>query len=177
MSLLVPFLTVGQRSALLRFPGLLHYRISLHSSNPLYNVSYNTISRPVGKQIRPSYFANAYNSILLFSTLALLKTILFKFKMKSCPCTSAQFKSLFWFVTYYITTVPRDNGDLANLVRETHYYISNDRSHDTLFMQYCLMLQWCWFTSNKLTPNTHCIFSDGCVDRFKGDRALYFVAR
>jgi len=44
-------------------------------------------------------------------------------------------------VTYYITTQPGAD-EMASLVRETHYCIFDDRSHNTLFVQYCLMLHW-----------------------------------
>jgi len=45
-------------------------------------------------------------------------------------------------VTYYITTVLGDDDNVADVVRETHYYVSDDWSYDTLFMQHCLMLHW-----------------------------------
>lgn len=80
-------------------------------------------------------------------------------------------------VTYYTTAALDDANDTVQLVRETHYYLSDDRTHDTLFAQHCLMSHWRWFTSTKFTPHTHHVFSDGCAGQFKGARALYFVAR
>lgn len=63
------------------------------------------------------------------------------------------------------------------LIRETHYYISDDRMHDSDFAQHCLMLHWRWMQSREFNPSMHYVFSDGCAAQFKGAKAMYFVAR
>ena len=80
-------------------------------------------------------------------------------------------------VTFYVARTSDDKNEEPHLVRKTHYYISDDRSHDTLFVQHCLMLHWRWFMSIKFTLTTHYVFSDGCAAQFKRARALYFAAR
>lgn len=65
----------------------------------------------------------------------------------------------------------------VQMIRETHYYISDDRMHDTDFAQHCLMLHWRWMHSKGLSPTMHYVFSDGCAAQFKSAKAMYFVAR
>lgn len=79
-------------------------------------------------------------------------------------------------------TYSADDGEDAleggvHLKRETHYYISDDRTHDTDFAQHCLMLHWRWMQSKGDSPSMHYVFSDGCAGQFKSAKAMYFVAR
>jgi hypothetical protein len=80
-------------------------------------------------------------------------------------------------VTYHPDIMEDDAEDGAQMIRETHYYISNDKSHDTLFVQHCFMQYWRWMQSRGFLPSTHYVFSDGCVGQFKSAKAMYFVAR
>jgi hypothetical protein len=58
------------------------------------------------------------------------------------------------------------------------YYISDDRVHDTLFVQTCLMLHWKHLMLEASTiPSRHVVWSDGCAAQFKGAKAWFFVAR
>lgn len=68
------------------------------------------------------------------------------------------------------------SGDLIT-IKHTHYYISDDKKHDSLFVQHCLMLHWRWLNANGQRPVKHWVFSDGCAGQFKGATAMYFVAR
>ena len=61
--------------------------------------------------------------------------------------------------------------------KESHFYISDDREHDTLFVQHCLLLHWGHMIANGFTPKQHWVFSDGCSAQFKCSRAMYFVAK
>jgi hypothetical protein len=80
-------------------------------------------------------------------------------------------------VTYHPDIMEDDAEDGAQMIRETHYYISDDKSHDTLFVQHCFMQYWRWMQSRGFLPSTHYVFSDGCVGQFKSAKAMYFVAR
>jgi hypothetical protein len=42
-------------------------------------------------------------------------------------------------VTYFVVSIEVASDDTVQLVRETYYYISDDKTHDTLFVQHCLM--------------------------------------
>jgi hypothetical protein len=62
-------------------------------------------------------------------------------------------------------------------LKESHFYISDHRDHDTFFVQHCLLLHWQHLTENGVTPKQYWVFSDGCSAQFKCSRAMFFVAR
>ncbi len=62
-------------------------------------------------------------------------------------------------------------------MKDTHFYVSNDKEHDTLFMQHCLLMHWDWLSSQGIKPTHHWVWNDGCVGQFKGCQTMYFVAR
>ena len=71
---------------------------------------------------------------------------------------------------------PSDSKSLR-LNTDYHYYISDDRKHDNLFVQHCLKLHWQHLTSLGCYPKRHVVWSDGCACQFKGARAWFFVSR
>jgi hypothetical protein len=77
----------------------------------------------------------------------------------------------------YRADVQDGAADDLQLRRETHFYISDDRTHDTFFAQHCLMLHWRWMQSQGFSPQVHYVFSDGCAAQFKCANAMFFVAR
>lgn len=58
-----------------------------------------------------------------------------------------------------------------------HFFISDDRKHDTLFVQHCFMLHWQWMKNKGLDANQHWVWSDGAASQFKAKRPFYFVGR
>lgn len=58
-----------------------------------------------------------------------------------------------------------------------YYYVSDDRKHDSLFVQHCLMLHWRQLKESRVPPTRHVVWSDGCAAQFKGSTAWFFVAR
>lgn len=80
-------------------------------------------------------------------------------------------------VVYRVEMVGDGDNEMPQLIRETHYWISDDKTHDTLFVQHCLLRHWRWLESRGCRPESHIVFSDGCAAQFKGARSLYFVAR
>ena len=65
----------------------------------------------------------------------------------------------------------------AEFMKETHYYISDDKAHDSAFVQHYLMLHWDWVVDFGLTIDEHWVYSDGCSSQFKCATAMYFVGR
>jgi hypothetical protein len=63
------------------------------------------------------------------------------------------------------------------LVKEIHYYISDDKTHDSLYVQKCFMLNWEHVRSQGFSPSNHIVWSDGCSGQFKSSRAWYFISR
>ena len=70
-----------------------------------------------------------------------------------------------------------DQTGEEKMLKETHYYISDDKAHDTLFVQHCLLEHWKWLQVQGFSPAEHSVFSDGCAGQFKGRQGMYFVAR
>jgi hypothetical protein len=58
------------------------------------------------------------------------------------------------------------------IIKYSQYYISDDKEHDTFFVQNCLMLYWQWFSSTAVQPKEHWVFNDGCVGQIKEAKTL-----
>ena len=58
-----------------------------------------------------------------------------------------------------------------------HFFISDDKKHDTLFVQHCFKLHWGWLQNLKLDLRQHWVWSDGAASQFKAKRPFYFVGR
>ncbi len=67
--------------------------------------------------------------------------------------------------------------DNCKILKEVHYYISNEKKHDTLFVQHAFMLHWEFFKSKGYQPKQHVVWSDGYLSPFKSAKAWYFLAR
>jgi hypothetical protein len=65
----------------------------------------------------------------------------------------------------------------SRLLKDVHYFVSNDTSHDALYVQHAFMLHWDFLTVQGCFPAHHTVWSDGCSGQFKSSRAWYFVAR
>jgi hypothetical protein len=57
------------------------------------------------------------------------------------------------------------------------YYISDDRKHDSLFVQKCLTDHWNYLKLTGAYPSRHIVWSDGCAAQFKGSKAWFYVSR
>ena len=62
-------------------------------------------------------------------------------------------------------------------IKDSNFYISDDKEHDTLFVQHCILLHWKWLIEEGFKPKQHWVFSDGYSAQFQGARAMCFVAR
>ena len=62
-------------------------------------------------------------------------------------------------------------------MKQTHFYVSDDKSHDSAYVQHCLLLHWDWLEDSGFMFNEHWVYSDGCSGQFKCATAMYFVAR
>jgi hypothetical protein len=50
----------------------------------------------------------------------------------------------------------------SSLIKEVHYFVLDDTSHDTLFVQHDFMLHWSHLQSQGCIPNNHIVWNDGC---------------
>ncbi len=63
------------------------------------------------------------------------------------------------------------------ILKEFHYYISDDNTHDSLFVQHVLSLHWDYLKAKGCYPKHHVIWSDGCSTQFKCARTWYFIVQ
>jgi hypothetical protein len=68
--------------------------------------------------------------------------------------------------------LPSTSGEEGDIIKYSQYYISDDKEHDTFFVQNCLMLYWQWFSSTAVQPKEHWVFNDGCVGQIKEAKTL-----
>ena len=77
--------------------------------------------------------------------------------------------TIFVHITYF-----RVSGDIKKVI---HFFISDDKKHDTLFVQHCFKLHWQWLLAQRLEVTQHWVWSDGAASQFKARRPFYFVGR
>ena len=66
-----------------------------------------------------------------------------------------------------------DNRDAIN---EYHFYINDDRTHDTHFVQHCIEKKFYdSLKSRKVKFNEHWIWSNGCAGQFKSSRSFFWL--
>jgi hypothetical protein len=92
---------------------------------------------------------------------------------------SEYYESITVMILVYITYRVQVNWESGEnkVIKEAHFYISDDKSHDTLFVQHCLIEHWKWLADRGFKPKEHIVFLNGASSQFKNCRGLYFVAR
>lgn len=63
------------------------------------------------------------------------------------------------------------------VIKEVHFWMSDNKDHHTLFVQKYFVTHWEWLLDREDIPKQHCVFLDGCAGQYKSCRAMYFVAR
>ena len=62
-----------------------------------------------------------------------------------------------------------------HIIKEYHFYISDDRTHDTYFVQHYFGKIYDCLKNRGTTFNENWIWSDGCVDQFKSERSFFWL--
>lgn len=78
-------------------------------------------------------------------------------------------------ITYSYNPTYSPCVQMSRLIKEVHYFISNDNEHDTLNVQHCFMLLWEHMKQLGYFPFQHIVWLDGCSSQFKSSRAWFFV--
>jgi hypothetical protein len=63
------------------------------------------------------------------------------------------------------------------LIKEVHYFVSNDTNHDTFFVHDAFMLHWNHLQSQGCTLSNHIVWNDGCSGQFKNVKVWYFLSQ
>jgi hypothetical protein len=65
-----------------------------------------------------------------------------------------------------------------DIVKELHFYISDDKEHGTVFVQHCMVdVHFKQLEEQKVTIQKHVVFFDGAASQFESAHGFYFVAR
>jgi hypothetical protein len=60
----------------------------------------------------------------------------------------------------------------SKILKEVHYYILEEKDHDTFYVQHAFMLNWEFLQSRGYFPNQHVVWNDGCNE---STRCWYFL--
>ncbi len=80
-------------------------------------------------------------------------------------------------ITYRCNLAYNPCVQMSRLIKEVHYFTSDDKEHDSLYVQHCFMLFWEHMKQLGYFPFQHIVWSDGCSSQFKSSRAWFFVAQ
>ncbi|KAH9311061.1 hypothetical protein KI387_026096, partial [Taxus chinensis] len=61
--------------------------------------------------------------------------------------------------------------------KEYHFYISDDKEHDTHFVQHCFGLFFQYLHQRGIQIDHHFVWSDGCASQFKSSRPFFALSR
>ncbi len=67
------------------------------------------------------------------------------------------------------------NPQSSKILKEVHYYINDDKTHDSQFVQHAFALHWSCLKSKGCWLRHYIVWSDGCLTQFKCARTWYFV--
>lgn len=91
-----------------------------------------------------------------------------------------EIQSMHWYssqvtILVHITYV-WDEAD--KVLKYIHFYISDDKEHDTLFVQHCMQVHSVWLQEQGfIFLKRHWVWSDGCTAQFKASRPFFYVSR
>ena len=60
-----------------------------------------------------------------------------------------------------------NNENNHEVIKEYHFYISDDRTHDTCFVQHCFKMLYNELSRRGVTFKENWVWSDGCDGQFK----------
>lgn len=61
--------------------------------------------------------------------------------------------------------------------KEYHFYVSDDKEHDTHFVEHCFKNFFEYLKERGITIVKHFIWSNGCVSQFKSSKPFYALYR
>ena len=62
---------------------------------------------------------------------------------------------------------PDSNEQNKVILKDVHFYINDDRSHELSYVQHCFGLFYEYLKVNNIHMDQHWIWSDGCASQFK----------
>jgi hypothetical protein len=59
------------------------------------------------------------------------------------------------------------NPNSKKIIKEYHYYVLDDKNHNTLFVQHCFKIQWGYLQALNVYPTEHKVWNGACTGEFK----------
>ena len=67
--------------------------------------------------------------------------------------------------------------DNRKIIKEYHFYMSDDISHSHEFVQHCFKNYFDFLQEHEIAMDKHIIWSDNYIGQFKNDRIFYWLCR
>jgi hypothetical protein len=77
-------------------------------------------------------------------------------------------------IMYCHNPTPNPTYPKSRILKEVHYYISNEKKHDTLYVQHAFKLNWEFLREKECFLEWHVVWFDGCNGQFKSVRCWFF---
>lgn len=69
-------------------------------------------------------------------------------------------------ITFRINSDFTEDGREPRIIKEQHYWISEDSKHDTIYVQHWFQRHWQWLCAKGFSPIEHWVFSGGSGGQF-----------
>ena len=80
---------------------------------------------------------------------------------------------IFCHITY--RHAPDSVEDNRKIIREYHFYMSDNRSHSNEFVQHCFKNYFDFLHEHAISMDRHIIWSDNCIGQFKNAHIFYWL--
>jgi len=80
-------------------------------------------------------------------------------------------------ICFHHNPTPDSCDENSQILIEYHFYIFDDRKHDSKFVQHYFKLHWQYMVDNGHTPQWHWVWNNGCASQFKSSKPWYFVSK
>jgi hypothetical protein len=70
-------------------------------------------------------------------------------------------------ITYHHNPAPDPAHPKSKILKEVHYYILDEKEHDTLYVQHAFKLNWEFLRERSYFLELHVIWSIGCSGQFR----------
>ncbi len=79
-------------------------------------------------------------------------------------------------ITWWHNPNPIPNDEDSKVLMKYHFYINDDKTHDSYFVQHCLLLHWENMVDSGFQTKHHYMWSNGCSSQFKTKTSWLFVS-
>ena len=70
---------------------------------------------------------------------------------------------------------PNNSEEHREILKEYHFYISDDRCHDLFYVCHCFLMFYNHLKERNIQMDKHWIWSDGCTGQFKNARIFQWL--